>query len=367
VLSPTTLILFGLLPPLAVVLVACIYLVIRYTPIIARILEEKPVFLPLRVAPEPGGHDVRFPTSDGLELAGTYYPACTDMRAGVVVFCPEFLSNRWSFRPYVGQLRELGYDVFTFDFRNHGDSDSDPNYEPLQWVTEYEMRDLKAALKYLSARPNNDASGYGLFGISRGGSAALCVAAHDPRVWGVITDGAFPTRGTMYAYIHRWAEIYVTSRSIWRRIPSWMLACIAALVGSTGRIWSQLHLHCRFPDVESAVARLAPRPWMMIHGEKDVYIGPEIAQRFFAEAGEPKELWMVPGAKHNRCRELEPDEYGERVARFVTQYGPRRPVTQPSEPLKVTDRESTETHSIPTSARTNGATRATQLSSAARR
>jgi len=106
---------------------------------------------------------------------------------------------------------------------------------------------------------------------------------------------------------------------------------------------------------------------MMIHGEKDVYIGPEIAQRFFAEAGEPKELWMVPGAKHNRCRELEPDEYGERVARFVTQYGPRRPVTQPSEPLKVTDRESTETHSIPTSARTNGATRATQLSSAARR
>ena len=37
-------------------------------------LRGEAVFLPLRVAPEAGGEEVRFPTSDGLELVGTYSP-----------------------------------------------------------------------------------------------------------------------------------------------------------------------------------------------------------------------------------------------------------------------------------------------------
>ena len=51
------------------------------------------------------------------------------------------------------------------------------------------------------------------------------------------------------------------------------------------------------------LARLAPRPWLMIHGEKDAYISPTIARELFVRAGEPKELWIVPNAKHNRCRD----------------------------------------------------------------
>src|SRR4029077_8971117 len=76
------------------------YLIVRYTPIIMRIFEEKPMFLPLRVPPRSDGEDVRFPTSDGLELSGTYLPARSEQRSGVLVFCHEFLSDRWSFEPY---------------------------------------------------------------------------------------------------------------------------------------------------------------------------------------------------------------------------------------------------------------------------
>jgi pimeloyl-ACP methyl ester carboxylesterase len=300
--------------------------VVRYTPIIGRIFEETPLFLPLRVAPEPGGQDVRFPTSDGLELGGTYYSARTDRRAGVIVFCHEFLSDRWSFLPYVGDLRNLGYDLFTFDFRNHGDSASDPDYQPLQWVTDHEVRDLRAALNYLKSRPDRDQAGVGLFGISRGGGTALCVASKQAEVWGVVTDGAFPTRGTMWSYMNRWAEIYIDGRTLLGHMPAWAFAGVLSLVGWTGRIRSQRRLRCRFPDMERAVARISPRPWLMIHGEKDAYIGPEIARRLFAEAGQPKDFWLVPGAKHNRCREVDPEGYRERVAAFVRQYGPRRPL-----------------------------------------
>ena len=44
----------------------------------------------------------------------------------------------------------------------------------------------------------------------------------------------------------------------------------------------------------------------MIHGEKDAYIGPEIAQDLFRRGKAYKELWLVPEAKHNGCREADP-------------------------------------------------------------
>jgi pimeloyl-ACP methyl ester carboxylesterase len=305
---------------LALLAAFLVYAVIRYAPIIGRIFEEKPLFLPLRLSPQPGGEEVRFTAEDGLELSGTYFRTTARQRAGVLVFCHEYLSDRWSFHPYAGRMLALGFDVLTFDFRNHGSSGSDPTYKPLQWATDHELRDLRAALSYLRSRPDRDAAGFGLMGVSRGGSTALLAAVSDPGVWGVITDGAFPTAGTMLAYILRWAEIYVSNPWLWRGMPLWVFAA----VGWAARVRSERRLNCRFPDVESSVVRLSPRPWLMIHGEKDAYIGPDIARSLFRRAGEPKELWIVPKAKHNRCREVAPAEYARRVEGFLHTYSPRR-------------------------------------------
>jgi pimeloyl-ACP methyl ester carboxylesterase len=297
-----------------------VYACIRYSPVIGRIFEERPMFLPLRLNAAPGGEDVRFRTEDGLELAGTYYRAQSASRVGVMVFCHEYLGDRWSFEPYANGLRALGYDIFTFDFRNHGGSQGDPKYRPLQWATDHEVNDLRAALAFLRSRDDHDSAGFGLFGVSRGGSTALLVAAQDPGVWGVITDGAFPTRGTMLSYILRWAEIYVSNPYLWKSMPLW----IFRLMAWTARVRSERRLNCRFPDVEKAVARLAPRAWLMIHGEKDAYIGTDIARTLFAYAGEPKEMWVVPKAKHNRCLGVSPAAYAERVTNYLRQYAPRR-------------------------------------------
>lgn len=321
---PTSSLLILLVPTLVALGMLAVFLIhvaIRYAPIVGRIFEDSPLFLPLRVPPlQNDGETVTFSTKDGLKLAGTYLTARTKSRLGVLVFCHEYLSDRWSYRPYTDYLRDLGFDIFTFDFRNHGQSEKDSQYKPLQWVTDHEKADLQGALAYLRSRPDRDPAGFGLFGISRGGGTALVTAASDPSVWGVITDGAFPTRGTMLAYILRWAEIYVGSPRLWKRMPLWVFA----YVGWTGRMKSQRNLRCHFPDVERAVARLAPRPWLMIHGGKDAYIGPEIARLLFAEAREPKEMWIVPGAKHNRCREVQPEAYAERITAFLGRVAPRR-------------------------------------------
>jgi pimeloyl-ACP methyl ester carboxylesterase len=318
------------------------YIWIRYSPIVVRIFEERPMFAPLRTLPDPSGEESRFSTPDGCELAGTYFRHSAARRVGVLVFCHEYLADRWTFRPYCEGLREIGFDLFTFDFRNHGGSSVDKSYKPLQWVSDLEVVDLKAALNHLAGRPDHDAAGVGLFGISRGAGAALCVAADEPRVWGVVTDGAFPTRGTMMAYIRRWAEIYVGDNFLWKHLARPLYAFAAW----AGRVRSQSRQGRVYLDVERAVSRLAPRPWLAIHGEKDTYISPEIARGLFDHAREPKELWIVPNAKHNRCRDLEPDIYRLRVIDFFRRHAPRRlpavakapesPLVDPDEALATT-------------------------------
>jgi pimeloyl-ACP methyl ester carboxylesterase len=299
-------------------LVTAIWTVVYFAPIVTQNLQRPPLFQPPRLGPVPGGEEMGFTTEDGLELIGSYFKA-PGPRAGVVVFCPEFLSDRWSFLPYSQPLLEAGYDIFTFDFRNHGESQAEPDYEPLPWISDREAIDLRAALAKILARPDADPAGVAFFGVSRGGSTALCVAADEPRVWAVITDGAFPTRGTLRAYMYRWAEVYLPWKWTARYLPMW----VVDIVWFFSHHQSQNRLNRRFLDVEGAVARLRPRPWLMIHGERDNYIAPAIALELFERAGEHKESWIVPGARHNRCREVAPELYVRRVLDFLARHGPR--------------------------------------------
>ncbi|MBV8488020.1 MAG: alpha/beta hydrolase [Planctomycetaceae bacterium] len=321
----------GAILALAALVLFLSYCTARYGPVIERIFELRPVFAPLHITPEDLGELVRFKTDDGIELAGSYLPRRTAFRIGQLVFCHEFLSNRFSYLPYLESLRDIGYDIFTFDFRNHGKSGSDPAYTPMQWATDFEVRDLRAALRYLRSRDNHDTAGFALFGVSRGGSTALAVAAEEPDVWAVVTDGAFPTRGTMTAYIIRWAAIYVNSQLFLLLVPRWMYA----IVGCLSLLRTQRKLNCRFPDIETAARLISPRPWLLIHGQRDAYISPEIAQSLFAKARQPKEMWLVPDAKHNHCREFDPEAYAATITDFLSRSAPRRPV-EAFEPLAQT-------------------------------
>lgn len=303
--------------------VLVIYLMVKYSPKVVRIFELQPLFAPLRVSPLEIGEQVDFRSEDGIRLSGRYFRTRTTKRVGVLVYCHEYLSDCWSFQPYVDYLRDLGYDVFAFDFRNHGTSARDPSYTPLQWTSDREVADLRAALVYLRSRPDHDPAGFGLFGVSRGGTTALIVAADEPDVWAVVTDGAFPTRLMMLTYIMRWSEIYVRSPFLLSLVPLWLYNLLCWV----GRVRSERGRNCSFVEVETAVKRLGPRPWLMIHGERDTYIGPEIARALFECGRSPKEFWLVPEAKHNRCREREPEAYAARIMDFLDRFGPRRLIT----------------------------------------
>lgn len=287
---------------------------------VARMFSQAPVFRPLRAEPDPGGEDVRFRTPDGLELAGTYYPALTERRRGVVVFCHEFLGDRHGAYEYAGGLREEGFDLFAYDCRNHGDSQEEPGYEIIHWVSDREVTDLRAALAYLRTRADADPAGVALFGVSRGGGTALCVAGEEPSVWAVVTDGAFPTATTMLHNIRRRAVILI------REVTARLMPEIAyRYVGWSARRRMARTLRREFPSIESAARRIPPRPWLAIHGAADGYIEPAILEELVRSSGGAASttVWLVPGAKHNQCREVAPQEYRSRVAQFLIAAAPR--------------------------------------------
>jgi len=288
------------------------YLVNRHLNFMLRVFQEKPLFIIPHGQRIADAEDVHVPTSDGLSLRGCYLHSLLPDRLGVILFGLEFGSNRWACVPYCRFLVENGFDVFAVEFRGQGESDAQPGYEPRQWVTDYEVDDLRAALAYLKARPDADPKGIGFFGISKGGGAGVIAAAEDPYVRCCVTDGMFSTRGTVVLYMRKWVAIISTRYWLQRALPQWYYGLFA---DTTLRRISREN-HCHFPPLEQAVRRLAPRPLLMIHGGADTYIKPEIAQALFARARQPKEFWLVEGAKHNQALQVAGDAYRQRVLTF---------------------------------------------------
>jgi pimeloyl-ACP methyl ester carboxylesterase len=314
---------------LAIVLVLLyFYLCKKYLHFVVRIFHEKPLFIIPRGQPIEDAEEVRFTTDDGLELIGCYLKT-GEPRKGVILFGLEFGSNRWSCVQYCDHLRAAGFDIFTFESRSQGDSQAQAGYEPLQWLTDLEVRDVQAAVKYLKSRPDTDPRGIGFFGISKGGGAGLLAAARDPYFRCFVTDGIFGTHSTMVPYMRKWITIYSDHHFLQWALPLWYYGIVGhTALRRIGREWG-----CRFPSLERALRKLASRPLLMIHGGNDTYIKPEMAQRLFAMARAPKELWLVEGAKHNQALQVAGDEYRQRVLDFFLTHLAERPLPIAPSPL----------------------------------
>ncbi|MSQ92957.1 MAG: alpha/beta fold hydrolase [Gemmataceae bacterium] len=288
-----------------------LYIRRTYVPVVVRIFQEKPLFIMPFGQPVADAEEVALMTPDGLTLHGCYLRA-TQPRKGVLLFGLEFGSNRWACLPYCEFLRAVGYDIFTFEMRGQGESPAQTGYEPLQWVTDFEVIDFQTAVAYLKTRADRDPRGIGFFGLSKGGSAGLMVAAQDPYIRCCVVDGIFASLTTTVPYMRRFVQIY--SRVPWlaKHFPYWYLR----IVGNMGLRKIEKLRDCHYPLLERSMPKLSPRPLLMIHGGGDIYITPEMAKSLFALAQQPKELWLVEKAKHNQSLHLAGDEYKKRVQEF---------------------------------------------------
>lgn len=295
------------------------------------------------------GTPVTFPAFDGLRLNGMIVPANPlAPRRGLIVFAHEFCSDMHSCARYCRALQYSGYDVFTFDFRGHGESPSGPDYTPRQWLSDREMQDIRGALafvkRWLAERKLPE--DVGLFGISRGACAAILAVAEFPNVKAIIADGAFSTDTIIEYYMRRWAYIFATVKFVYENHPPvfwrflrWTMMCFA-----------RREFGCRFPSVRKGLARMTPRPILFIHGEKDSHLPPEYSsRRLYALAGQPKYLWIAEGARHSQAVVCHPDFYAHLTVDFFDLHlaGVSDGWKPTAAPTKTPATASTETVSLP--------------------
>jgi pimeloyl-ACP methyl ester carboxylesterase len=275
------------------------------------IVETRPPFGPERFPPDPTAESLSFRTRDGLLLSASLFHPRGQAPRGLVLFCHELESNRWSAPAYLEAVLQAGFSILAFDFRNHGDSDSQNGYVPLHWLAEHDLRDVEAALEFIAERSDLAGLPLGIFGVSRGGCAALITAARSARIRAVVTDGAYSSELLVH-FSKRWGSLYFPE-AMMRIVPRWHIAGSMLLV----REICQFRKGFRFARVERALPRLERKPLLMISGEADTYVVPEVVRWQHARTGHaPDTLWLVPGAKHNMSRQTAPEEYDRRVTEF---------------------------------------------------
>ncbi len=250
----------------------------------------------------PAGHglayeDVHFTTADGLRLHGWFVPA--EQPRGTVVFCHGHAGTPAPDLVYVPAFRARGYNVLLFDFRAHGQSEGRTTS-----LGYFERRDLEAAIGYLESRGIHRV---GLLGFSMGAAVAMSTAPDSPAVAAVVADCGF---AELWHVAARGALDFGVPHALAGAI-GWLIVLMASLrLGAP--LWTA--------DPIRHVAKIAPRPLLIIQGGRDVFVPTHAARRLFDAAGEPKELWIVFEAQHRAVDRVVPGAYYERVLGFFDRW-----------------------------------------------
>ncbi len=242
--------------------------------------------------------EVEFKSRDGITLRGWFIPA--PQAKGTVIFCHGHAGSMDPDLKYAPWFHSSGFNVLMFDFRGHGRSGGDRIS-----MGYFERLDLLGAVDFLKGRGLDN---IGVLGFSMGGAVAITTAAGEPSIKAVACDDTFARL------------LGVLIRGIGVVNPALRPAGFVA--GPLALLFASLRLGAWLPSADPIrwVARISPRPLLLIHGEKDVFISTSEILALYRTAGEPKDLWIVPGAGHRNADELYPEEYRERVVGFFERW-----------------------------------------------
>lgn len=216
-------------------------------------------------------------TPDGLRLSATHLPHRSGDRGLGVVLVHGFSGNHRAPRHWriaEGLAPHAG--VLALDLRGHGASTG------LSTLGDREVLDVESAVEAMRGLGYADVV---TCGWSMGGSTVLRHAALYRTADAVVSVSA-PSR---------W---YVKDTRPMRRLH-WLVE------RPTGRRVTRVvfgtRLADRWDEPESpveVVGRIAPTPLLIVHGDADPYFTTEHPHALAAAAGEPSELWLVPGFGH---------------------------------------------------------------------
>jgi len=141
----------------------------------------------------------------------------------------------------------------------------------------------------------------GVWGESMGASTAILAAAEEARIRAVVADSSF---ATLESALDQGFRVFAQLPPRLFRKPT---------------IWfAERFAKARVEHVKpvEVVARIAPRPVLIVHCALDSLIDVQDAYRLFQAAREPRDIWIVPNLGHAQARDHLRDEYVQRITEF---------------------------------------------------
>jgi pimeloyl-ACP methyl ester carboxylesterase len=224
--------------------------------------------------PVPKAHTIV--TSDGVPIDAAHLPR--DSELAIVLAHGFTLSWQHGHVWRVANRFNRLAGVVTFDFRGHGRSGG------LSTMGDLEIRDLDVAVAYAREL------GYqriAVVGFSMGASIVVRYAGLIGGVDAAVSvsgPGRWYYRGTPPMRRVHWAVERRAGRLVTRTLLKTRVSPVP---------WNPVPV----PPAEAA-ARVAPIPFLVVHGDQDEYFPVEHAHQLYDAARQPKELWVVPGFGH---------------------------------------------------------------------
>lgn len=258
-----------------------VLLVVAVYALSIRLVEDGAIYFPERYPvgdwqPERSGLEVEdcyFPAADGVLLHAWYVPARADF---TLVFLHGNAGNITHRLDSLLRLRKLPASVLILDYRGYGRSQGKPSEAGL-------YLDAEAAYRYLIEAKHVPAERLIVHGESLGTAVAVDLASRFP-VAGLILEAPF-----------------TSARDVARRVIPLPLA---------GFI-----IRAKFDSAAKIGAIKAPI--LMIHGERDTTIPPDLGRKLFAIAREPKFFLSLPEAEHNDIALAGGEAYLGRIREFL--------------------------------------------------
>jgi pimeloyl-ACP methyl ester carboxylesterase len=193
-------------------------------------------------------------------------------------------------------FRQAGYSVLLIDFQGHGESTASEITFGYR-----ESKDVEASIDWLHKRMPS--AQVGAIGVSMGG-AALALAKHPLKLNAVVLESAYST-----------IDLAVENR-------------VKSNIGFIGgAVWPLLTMQLH-PRVGINTSDLRPIdhladvgcPILVAGGAADPYTVASETEAMYATAQQPKEMWLVPGARHQDLQRFVPKDYQKHVFRFLERY-----------------------------------------------
>lgn len=237
--------------------------------------------------------NVTFASRAGHHQVSAWYLAAPNSTSTIIV-CPGYRTRKTQVLAIVSFLWRAGFSILAFEYYGHGAIGGVP-----VTLGYREREDFLGALAYARRRaPENRV---GVLAYSMGAAIALLCGAEHPEIAAIVADSAFASHRSAVSYNLRRTLHLPAAPFLW--VGDWLLRVRAGY---------------RFHQVEPlrAIARIAPRPLLLIHGSRDQMVDPRDAGLLYRAAQGHKQLWMVPQADHCGAYFADRERYICRVVTF---------------------------------------------------